>query len=520
MAYPAKLTLIALESTHSEYKQLSDVWTKIDDLTNGGYQLEKNKKKYVQYRPGEKDKVYQHRLSRFTYVNIIGQALNDQTSKLSLGTIDTKWPNKSTLVDQFWTEFLSNIDNKNSNQFEFLSELFRTLLRFKYCYLHVDLTTPSSPIETQADLESTDSKTYVNLLMPQIVLNWESDQFDNLKWVKFRIIEHKTDKFTGENYTVATWVFIDELEIAKYQSIVEIKDGKITIPGDKVDRNQDGDILVSILPDYPIQHDFEQIPVIRAQIPDYLWVLNQAYLLAIEHLNLHNAKYDTAMTSGYVQRTVKPNQVAKVADQENLDLTYVNYRQNQQQANNDAALASDNSHILKVDEFKFNEASGQPVVMLMSVLEALEIRIKQTIGVTAYQGSQAEIEQPGIRRRIDLAVQEIFLRRFGEILIETFNKVLPLVAKTRSFISAVATGLNKFNLDDLKDLADLAVLIEPLESNLAPTALKLFYSELQKQLARNATEDDFVQIAKETEQIWRSFKPDQDEQNNNQNNLF
>jgi hypothetical protein len=512
MSYPKKLTLKALESTHSEYQTLEPVWKKIDDLTNGGHQLAVNKENYVKKRPGEKDNVYNQRLDRFTYNNVIGQALNDQTSKLSLGTISVDWDNKSPLVDQFWSEFLINIDNQNSNSFEFLSELFRTLLRFKYCYLHVDRTTPSTPIETKADLETTDSKTYVNMIEPQLVLNWDLDDFNNLNWIKFRTISHKSNPLTGENYVIAQWVFIDRFEVAKYQAIVEIKDGKIKITAEDADRNQDGDAFVSLLEDYPKFHNFEQIPVVRAEIPDYLWVLNQAYLLAIEHLNLHNARYDTAMTSGYVQRTVKPKQEDKISDQD-LDLTYINFRQNQKKNDDDARMASDNSHILLVDEFKFNEATGQPVIMLMSVLETLEIRIKQTIGTTAYQGSKSEIEQPGIRRRIDLAVQEIFLRRFGEILIETFNKILPLVAETRGFITAIATGLNKFNLDDLADLADLAVLIEPIQSNLAPTALKLFYSELQKQLAKNATEENNVAIAKETEQIWRSFNPNENPDN-------
>ncbi|NJN88959.1 MAG: hypothetical protein HC878_00290 [Leptolyngbyaceae cyanobacterium SL_5_14] len=86
-------------------------------------------------------------------------------------------------------------------------------------------------------------------------------------------------------------------------------------------------------------------------------------------------------------------------------------------------------------------------------------------------------------KSFDMIVQEIALRQYGRILLKPLNWLLSLAASSAGIrnSSVFASGLDKFNLDSLTHLVKILGEIAPFEDRIAPTALRLFYAEIQSQ---------------------------------------
>ncbi|MEH1858039.1 MAG: hypothetical protein V7L21_08560 [Nostoc sp.] len=81
--YPNKILLETLESKHSEYVQLLPALQEIDLLVTGGYRLKNAIRHFIPQKAGEEVEVYETRLKKYTYLNILSSNLNEQISKLS-----------------------------------------------------------------------------------------------------------------------------------------------------------------------------------------------------------------------------------------------------------------------------------------------------------------------------------------------------------------------------------------------------------------------------------------------------
>ncbi|NJN88958.1 MAG: hypothetical protein HC878_00285 [Leptolyngbyaceae cyanobacterium SL_5_14] len=368
MDYPDSLSFHALQAEHPDYKIYRPIWDTIDDLSNGGNQIERNKTRYVKIRPGEDFLLFQKRLDRFTYTNILGSGLNEQVSKLNLGSLLI---NNQDEDPEFWSGFLNNID-RASGYWDFTLELFRTLLQFKWAYIRVNKPVIDQEIETELDAQRLDEFPYVELIKPHTVINWSDiDKDNNFEWVKLRYVTSETSPTSDRNKLICTWVFIDPDNIAYYDLEVKVVDGTIVpfYDNPSIDREY-------LVPrrGQSIFHNYNSIPIKRVELPDYLWLANQAYLPCLEHLNTSNSLYDTRMTIGYVQRTYEPHEI-KTPDSD-LDNSYVTAKTT---SDRNDPIKSGNQYILKVSEFKFNEAVGSSVTVQRQELKEIEAEVKNNL---------------------------------------------------------------------------------------------------------------------------------------------
>lgn len=490
--YPDSLPLKTLELQHPEYTAIAPTLLKIHDLASGGHQIEAHKHLYLKPRPGEEPELYKLRLEKFTYTNQLGGAIAQQVSKLSSGTLSISGLPDD---DQFWSKFREATDGKKRDERSLLSEIFRNGLKFRHVYLHVDKPYSEIRPETKQQEDLLKLNPYVCIYSPLDVINWGGD--DNggeLEWIKVRQLSQVASPFSA-SLTVATWTFIDKTHCAKYSAFVKLgKNGTIVeilnAKGETIDSGSDARVE---LPRPPVPHNVGGLPVIKFELPEDLYVADQVYLKALEHLNLENSRYDTAMMSGYVQRTWKPH----VRPDNDLDNTFVD---------SEDELQTGNQYVLK-GEFEFSEAQGTSITTVSALLQEIRDYIQDAIGMARASASKGAVEQSGISKKMDFVVQELVLRAYGSLLCACYQDLLQLVGRMagrspEELASYSVTGLDSFDIDSLESALAIAVELLQVEEKVPPTALKLFYQQLSGLLVKNASAEQQQEINQQLDAIF------------------
>lgn len=391
--YPPRLKLSVLESQKTDYIELLPTLNTISDLVKGGNILYKKRREYLKRRPGEEAELYNLRLEKFTYTPVLGNAIRETVSRMATSTLHVSGLPGN---DSFWKAFREATDGDKRNEFDLLLKIFRELLQYKSVFVFVDK--PSSPVRPRNRREelALGLNPYVVLYRPQEVTNWQPG-----KWVKIRQIEEVADPF-GQNQTIATWTFIDDQSVARYSSPVKLAaDGSIKEVLQPPNAENEPTVP---LDGEPVVHGYGRLPVIRYELPDELWTANQAYLKALQHLNIENAWTDTAMMAGYVQRLFQPLDPVPDGD---IHTTYEDDER--------SSIVSDNAHILVGKQFKFNEIQGSCLETLSEhVLKEIVQQIRGIISLGGLSGTKGALEQSGLSKSFDYAQFNDSLKGYGK----------------------------------------------------------------------------------------------------------
>ena len=481
--YPEFLTLKVLESQHSEYKAKAKLYDRLDDLVNGGYQIEQKKREYLQARPGEDSALYAVRIKRFTYTNHLGSAIAQQTSKLASGTVSIEEAD-----DPFWSRFRAGTDRKKTrSEAELLSELFRTLQVFGSAFCLIDK--PKLPemyvIQNKQQEESLGLDPYVCIYPPVCVTNWGYDD-DELEWVKIRTIADDSCPFSIPKTSIE-WRFVDDETLVTYRAYVTLdQDGKILGIVDEAGNRVKDDRVYRC--SEPIVHGFGQIPIIHSVLPIDMWAANNAYLLAMQHLDLENSRYDAGIMS-YIQRTFKPES----KPDGDFDSTY---------ADDDSPIKTGNAYILRGDRFDFNESSGSVVSTLGDYLKELKHSIFAIFGLQSATSGEGARDASGLSKKMDFALQEVLLRSYGSFLIDQYQNVLDLVSIAANLPSPQVSGLDSFDIDSLETAVAIAAQIpNNLDRLLPPTAIRLFSKQLSGLLVKRVSSEQQSAIDDEVDSM-------------------
>jgi hypothetical protein len=487
MQYPTTLQLSYLELKHSCYEELSEVWERILHLTEGGYLLEANKEKYLPQRCGEEDFIYAQRIKKFTYRNLLGSLIQQQSSKLSTGSYSVTGTDGNS---KFWTEFKENVDLKGTEEFDFLTKLFRQALKYQTIYIHVDK--PKSqikPLNKQQE-ELLNLRPYLVLYSAPDVYDWQEDELDNLTFLKLRQISEYRETAFSKPRSKITWTIITSDAILRYSALVKLSaTNQIThIIAPNGDEIPVSDELEIPLESEPIFHGMSTFPVERFQLPSDLWVANQVYLKCLEHLSLDNIKYDAASLATYIQRVIKPyilktDEVNDIPDQ--------------------TPPQSGNPYIMKADSFEFAEMQGTALTVVSAILKELEQEIKDIISLGVASSTKEAVEQSGISKKLDLYREELCLRAYGKLILDCYQNILQKVAISQGMNPDLifTTGFDSFSLDSLDDSLLVAEALMKISKLIPPSAFKLFTQQLVSQLIPNASAEQKQLLMDEIENI-------------------
>lgn len=486
MDYPATLSLERLEAQHPEYARLAPVYQKIADLVEGGATIAARKTEYVPRRPGEEPELYQIRIKRFTYTNILGQAIAAQVAKLSSGAVSI-----DNAKDAFWEDFRAGNDlRRKRTEQQLLESIFRGLLMFGDVWLQVEKPQATEQPLNKLQEEQMGLVPYICQHCPRNVTDWgEAD--GQVTWVKLRQIVEAADP-TKERQSIATWTFIDDQKIVRYSAEVKTQGGRIS------EVKSGGDWKSSekteILMQDSIAHGFGAIPIQRVKVPGDLWAGNSAYLIAMQALDLENSRYDAGIMT-YVQRTWQPVQ----SPDSDLDDTYVD---------DTAPLKSGNQYLLKVGGFQFNEAGGAAIRSIGEFVEELHDRIRGIFGQQGGSATKEAVQQSGASKKMDFVAQEVLLRAFGTIIVDAYEDVLRLVAIAAGKSERPSvSGLDSFDVDSLDAVFAIALELKNIANLLPPTAVKLFAKQLSGLLVRRSSSEQQTAIDAEIDAMFAAGNP-------------
>ncbi|BBD59494.1 hypothetical protein NIES2109_22810 [Nostoc sp. HK-01] len=482
MPYPASLTFKVLESCHEEYLYTADTLRRIDLLTAGGHKLEKNIEEFLPQRPGEENTVYEARRRKYNYLNLLGSAINQQVAKLSSAALSV-----SGIDDEpFWEEFREDIDLAGRSERDLLSYILSELLKFKKIYLHVDKPrTPANPVNRAQEI-SLGLRPYVVAYSPFQVTNWHEES-GKLQWIKIRQIVTAQPDPTKEPQTIARWTFIDNTSVATYQAVVKLRNGKIEELNGKGAADETPVALQS-----EILHGLGEIPVVKLELPDTLWVADQACPKSMEHFRTEHTRHDM-LTLAYFQRTYKKVQVP---DQD-LEATYSDIE----------PIKTGLQHVLELEDFKWNEPNGGIIEHINNTLESIKSEVRDLVSLGGGSTTTEALRQSGESKAMDFVKQEAILRQYGAILTQGYQILLQMVAKSAGIPnpeSISVTGLQNFENDTLETMIAKVTKLSDLDfaalaANLPPTAYRLVYSQLVSLLVGNLSAEQQQAITAEIE---------------------
>lgn len=483
--YPNILSLGILEATHPEYSSMLPVWGEIDLLASGGYKLKRAIELFLPQRPGEDAQTYEFRLKKFTYLNILASAIGDVTSKLSNSSLVVSGADVEE-INQFRTDTnLSGRDEKT-----LLAHLLREALKFKKVYLHIDKTRSEITPLNKAQEELLKIKPYITTYSPFEVINW-SESKGKPQWIKVRQVITDTSNPLLPPSTKVIWTFIDSNYIARYEaSNVELDNNGAISKIEDENVNDDTNIpLVGNL----IAHGLGEIPVVKLELPDEMWLTDQAAAKALEHLRTDCAKYDL-LTFAYFQRTYKKVQTPDSDFEESF-------------ADSESGTPPTGlQYVLELDKFEWSEPQGHIIPHLMDALKQIEGQVKTLLSQGGVSAELGVVAQSGESKRMDFVKEETLLRFYGQLLSSTYQKVLQLVAKSVGYSPDLisVTGLNEFENDTLESQISKLISLSEVDFNklrgeIPATAYSLIYTDLISKATGNLSAEQQEQIKREIE---------------------
>jgi hypothetical protein len=482
MDFPPKLRLREeLLVCHPEYSEMVNLYEKIDDLVEGGWRIDQKRRKYLPQRPGEDPKIYDTRLKRFTYTNVLGEAINKQIASLATGSIDL-----DDAEDALWEDFRGATDKLGKrSEMDLLQEIFRLVLKHGGGYLHIEKEQASAEYQNRLQETIAADRTYVCLYSKAEVINWGHDAAGHLEWLKILQLHTQPDPFAKAK-TIATWTFITPEQIAKYSAPVRLKDGQIVEldqPEGVSSAKEEFVPLVGL-----VDHGFGRLPIVHVDAPIDLWTAYATYLTAQQALDLENSRYDVGAMS-YIQRTWRPVQRPDA----DLDETFTD----------EEAIQSSNAHILKVDTFAFNESGGVTIEKLGDYVAELHDAIRQAYGQFGSSSSKSPEQMSGLSKQMDFAIQKVLLIGYGAFVVNIYQQVLQLVSIALGIAKVPSvSGFDNFEIDSLDDLMLIAESLPKVAKLVPKTALKLFAKQLSGQLVRRVSSRSQAEIDGEIEAMF------------------
>ena len=279
-----------LNLQHPTYTLYADTWERIELLCAGGVRLGLAADRFLMKRPKEVFDVYQERIRRFRYQNILGRGLGWYTMQLfrqnpRIGIV----PEAS---DKWYQDvFLGDCDHAQTTFIDKFRKVFEHLCMYSLSYVLIDKPKANAPVESRADEKQLRlDDPYLVTYSPRQVINWGNDENGNLQWAVIKCEETQTE-FLKPNTTRMRWYYFDQHDFRIYEAKVEAKDTIAASSSLSPNYIQVDDTVDAELVDEGphVLAEYGRIPLHRVEVPEALWLASQVYLQVLDHLNHHNA---------------------------------------------------------------------------------------------------------------------------------------------------------------------------------------------------------------------------------------
>jgi hypothetical protein len=422
-------TLKQLNQENPEYHDLADDWIKMSLLYEGGHAIRKVCTQFLQRRPRELQEVYQARVDRFTYHNIIGTAfgwyratLFKNPPTIQMGIVDDKGQASGKIaedIDAWYIKFRSNCDRKNGQFVDIMREVWTSLALYRVAYLLIDVPTSiagTAPQTRQAQRkagiidDSGKPAPYLVSYSPVSVINYQLDAFGNLDWAVIAIQDNQVGFVLDPLKLVDTWYYFDREKFAKWERVRKPNETSMT----KIDQGEHATLVDY---GYHALRKANMCPLLKFQVPDGLWLANRAYLPTIDHLNQDNS-YAWAL---YMANLAMPVIIG-------------DYEYKPQLSETGAICLPEGC------KFEWTEPEGKSFFHAGARVRELREEIYRAMYLM-YQGRQATATgdgASGYSKEMDMMPALDVMNEYGDVIIQAMQLTLNAVAQARGDVNVRA----------------------------------------------------------------------------------
>jgi hypothetical protein len=417
-------TIKQLNAEHPSYTDVKDDWIKMSMLYEGGHVMRKNSTQFLIRRPRELQEVYQARVDRFTYHNILGTCFGWYRAAMFKNppTVDMKTVGKDGQpdgkdfakdLDAFYIEFRKNCDRKKTSLVDLMREVFTSLALYRTAYVLLDIPRDDSEARSLRDQKQSGvldqfgrPSPYLVIYSPVSVINWDTDPYGNLTWCVLAY-QDSTRGFVQTQKIVDTWYYFDRQQFLKYQRVRKPGETEIT-------KVNEADHVVLVDGGKHALAKANQVPLLRFEVPDGLWLSNRAYLPVLDHLNQDNA-YGWAL---YMANLAMP---VVTSDQDiKPQLSEAGFIQ--------LPLGS---------TYAWSEPEGKSFARSAERVKELREEIFRAMYLT-YQGRASTATADGASgssKEMDMMPAQDIMNEYGDVVIAAMQQILDAVAQSRQDVT-------------------------------------------------------------------------------------
>jgi hypothetical protein len=317
-------TIKQLNQQHPEYTDKIDDLIKMTLLYEGGHAIKQVPTQFLRRRPRELQDVYQARVDRFTYDNILGAVFGwyrsalfktpptiigstakgkglfsrvaNSIAQLAARAAGVELSNK---LEEFYIAFRDDCDKKGTSLVDFFRDFWTNLALTKNAYVLIDLPTTKDalPLNLRDQIEAgiVDPKgrplPYLVSYSPLSVINWHDDPYGNMEWAVIKLTDERRVFSSNHQSVVDVWYYFDRFKYIKYEFIR---------PADIGLGKPDESAHATLVESGPHATAKQEIcPLLRFSVDESLWIANRAYLPVVDHLN-HENSFEWALEMGNV----------------------------------------------------------------------------------------------------------------------------------------------------------------------------------------------------------------------------
>lgn len=208
----------------------------------------------------------------------------------------------------------------------------------------------------------------------------------------------------------------------------------------------------------------DRIPFVHIEVTPSQWLGRICYTKLRQLIGLESSISD-ASSNLYIQRTVEN---AKPLPDDDLGDTYANAAP--------GAVYTSNAYVVS-GKFAFAEAVGTSVSINLELAKAIESQIRSLIGLEAAHNS-GRVES-GESKRYDFKDYADVLSSYGGDIVKALSAVLSLAEGREVNV----TGLDEFELDNLRSMLEIEPQVTLAADKLTPAIVEAWYKKLGSALS-------------------------------------
>lgn len=232
-------------------------------------------------RPKELPDVFNARVERFSYHDHVGGAVDWYLAAMFEKPADVRLAEGKKLAaaqEPFYEGFAEDCDRAGTSFEELFRDVLKDILVFGASYVLQDLPPKGEYANAAEEQQAGALNPYLCTFDPRQAINYQLDRYGALDWIVFATRTVRgASPLTGQQ-VVDSWYIYERKTFAVYERIV---------PADENTTPDDAEAVLVRSGEHAMA-DRNVCPVVKVDVPEGMWLLNRAYLPAIDHLNTDN----------------------------------------------------------------------------------------------------------------------------------------------------------------------------------------------------------------------------------------